>query len=191
MKIGVISDTHLPAEGLVPPKEVRQAFEGVEMILHAGDIYNSECLDWLEEIAPVIGVEVAPAPAIGDKRVSEKRIEIIGGHKVGMVHDLALRGIDEVHPGLLERKFPESPKLYESIERFFGEQVDTIIFGHSHVAVIEHCHGVLFLNPGSPTLPRMRRRLGSVAILDLGPGQHSARLVELVTFRPDGSTHLD
>lgn len=191
MKIGVISDTHLPAEGVTPPREVLDAFEGVEMILHAGDIYNPECLDWLEQIAPVIAVEVPPAPAIGDPRVLERRVETIGGHRVGMVHDLALRGIDEVHPGLLERRFPESPKLYDSIERFFGEHVDTIIFGHSHVAVAEHCHGVLFLNPGSPTLPRMRRKLGSVAILDLGPDAHAARIVELASFRPDGSTHLE
>jgi predicted phosphodiesterase len=65
MRIGLISDTHSPAMGVHPPEQVARAFEGVDLILHAGDIYSSDCLDWLELIAPVIAVEVAPAPVIG------------------------------------------------------------------------------------------------------------------------------
>ena len=48
MRAGLISDTHTPAMGKVPPLEVARAFEGVDLILHAGDVYTSECLDWLE-----------------------------------------------------------------------------------------------------------------------------------------------
>ena len=69
MRVGLISDTHSPAMGVHPPEEVRRAFVGVDLILHAGDIYSSECLDWLEEIAPVVGVEVPPAPEIGRAHV--------------------------------------------------------------------------------------------------------------------------
>ena len=41
---------------------------------------------------------------------------------------------------------------------------------------------ILFLNPGSPTLPKQIRRLGSVAILELSPGRKQAEIVELSTF---------
>ena len=49
--IGVISDTH----GLLHA-EVERAFEGVELILHAGDIGSAEVLDGLRAIAPVVAV---------------------------------------------------------------------------------------------------------------------------------------
>ena len=44
--VGLISDTH----GLVRP-EVYEALEGVEMILHAGDVGGSDVLTELEAIA--------------------------------------------------------------------------------------------------------------------------------------------
>src|SRR5206468_11123058 len=50
-RIGVISDTH----GLVRP-EVRPAFDGVDLILHAGDVGNAEVLKELASIARVIAV---------------------------------------------------------------------------------------------------------------------------------------
>jgi hypothetical protein len=50
------------------------AFEGVDLILHAGDIYTSECLDALERVAPVLAVEVPPTPADGDPRIKYKRV---------------------------------------------------------------------------------------------------------------------
>ena len=49
--VGVISDTHNPSVGVLPPPEVAIAFQGVDVILHAGDIYVPSCLDWLEAIA--------------------------------------------------------------------------------------------------------------------------------------------
>ncbi len=47
MKIGVISDTHIPAAGPEPPAEVATAFAGVDLILHAGHAYVPACIAWL------------------------------------------------------------------------------------------------------------------------------------------------
>jgi predicted phosphodiesterase len=38
MRVGVISDTHNPSVGAEPPPEVISAFDGVDVIIHAGDI---------------------------------------------------------------------------------------------------------------------------------------------------------
>ena len=181
MRIGLISDTHSPAMGVHPPEQVARAFEGVDLILHAGDIYSSDCLDWLELIAPVIAVEVAPAPVIGDPRVTDRRVLSLEGYTIGLVHDLAMRGIDEVQPGALVRAFPPERELTApvSAEEFFGQSVDTIVFGHTHYAMVETHQGILFANPGSPTLPKQTRRLGSVAILELTPQGREARIIEL------------
>jgi putative phosphoesterase len=179
----VFSDTHLPALGKEPPPEVAQAFDGVELILHAGDIYNAECLDWLERIAPVIAVEVPPAPVWGDPRVVERRVLEVEGHRIGLVHDLAIRGCDEVIPGALQRDFPSGTSVLSALETFFGEAVDAVVFGHSHIAVAETHQGILFVNPGSPTLPRQVRRLGSVGIMELQPDSRDAWIVELAGLR--------
>lgn len=183
MKIGLISDTHSPAMGREPPPEVYRAFEGVDLILHAGDIYTSECLDALERIAPVLAVEVPPTPADGDPRIEYKRVISLDGYEIGLVHDLNIRGIDEFMPGLAAAKYPEEGSLAASLEAFFGSRVDIAIFGHTHWAMVEHHQGVLLVNSGSPTLPRQSKRLGSVGILELTPEGASALILELADFR--------
>jgi putative phosphoesterase len=185
LRIGLISDTHLPALGKEPPHEVARAFDGVDLILHAGDIYNADCLDWLERIAPVIAVEVPPAPVWGDPRVADRRVLALEGHRIGLVHDLAIRGCDEVIPGALERDFPSGTSVQAALEPFFGEPVDAVVFGHSHIAVAETHQGILFVNPGSPTLPRQVRRLGSVGIMELRANSRDGWIVELASLRAD------
>ena len=49
MKLGVVSDTH----GLLRP-EVLPKLEGVDSILHLGDVGDPAILDTLREIAPVL-----------------------------------------------------------------------------------------------------------------------------------------
>ena len=53
MRIGLVTDTHVPWEEKELPREVLKAFEGVDLILHGGDIYSHVVLDDLETIAPV------------------------------------------------------------------------------------------------------------------------------------------
>ena len=57
MRIGLLSDTHLPNERRTLWDEVRTAFQGVDLILHAGDIVHPMVLDWLQEIAPVLAAQ--------------------------------------------------------------------------------------------------------------------------------------
>src|SRR5258708_12379863 len=51
MRIGVISDTH----GLLRP-EAQRALQGVQLIIHAGDVGAPEILTQLKLIAPVFAV---------------------------------------------------------------------------------------------------------------------------------------
>ena len=181
MRVGLISDTHLPAMGPMP-EEIRRAFAGVDLILHAGDIYNSECLDWLETIAPVTGVEVPPAPVMGESRVVEKRIVQIEGYSIGMVHDLAIVGVDEMRPGVLERHPLPEGRLASELERVFGAPVHGAVFGHSHWELAEMHEGILLVNPGSPTLPRQLRRLGTVGIMEVTPEGLRGEILYLKDF---------
>jgi len=54
--LGLISDTHLPDRLRALPPEVFDALDGVDLILHAGDVGTLAVLDQLSTIAPVVAV---------------------------------------------------------------------------------------------------------------------------------------
>ena len=186
MKVGVISDTHNPSVGAEPPPEVAVAFQGVDVILHAGDIYLPSCLDWLEEIAPVYAVELgADAQFEDDPRVVDKtRVVRLEGYTIGITHDLLVPGMAQEITAYspLSKHFPEDANLSNALETIFDAAVDIAVFGHTHYPVVEEFQGILMLNPGSPSLPKQLRRLGQVAIMELGPSRKSAEILELSTF---------
>lgn len=186
MRVGVISDTHNPSVGDEPPVEVVSAFAGVDVIIHAGDIYQPECLDWLEKIAPVFAVELgAGAHFQDDPRVVDMaRVLELEGHTIGLTHDLLVPGmaqeITEYTP--LAKHFPPDRELSDALETVFDAKVDIVIFGHTHYPVVEEYQGILMVNPGSPSLPKQIRRLGQVAIMELGPDAKKAEILDLSTF---------
>ena len=186
MKIGVISDTHNPSVGALPPPEVALAFQGVDVILHAGDIYVPSCLDWLEAIAPVYAVEMeADAHFQDDPRVVNKtRVLHLEGHTIGLIHDLLVPGMDQeiTEYSPISKHFPRDADLSTALETVFGAAVDVVIFGHNHYAVVEEFQGILLVNPGSPSLPKQLRRLGQVAVMELEPDHKRAEILELSTF---------
>ena len=186
MKVGVISDTHNPSVGAEPPPEVAIAFQGVDVIIHAGDIYVPSCLDWLEAIAPVYAVEMwGDAHFKEDPRVVDKtRVLHLEGHAIGLTHDLMVPGmaqeITEYSP--LSKYFPPEANFSKALETVFDAAVDIVIFGHTHYAIVEEFQGILMVNPGSPSLPKQLRRLGQVALLELGPDHKNAEILELSRF---------
>src|SRR5215207_3057849 len=101
MKIGVISDTHIPSAGPEPPAEVVTAFAGVDLILHAGHAYVPSCIEWLEQIAPVRSTESTMVGA-GENWTRNGQIIVmeVEGRTIGMAHELILRSLgDDVLPG--------------------------------------------------------------------------------------------
>ena len=56
MRIGLISDTHIPTAAKELWPQVYDAFRGVDLIMHAGDLMVPEVIDWLAEVAPVMAV---------------------------------------------------------------------------------------------------------------------------------------
>ena len=57
MRIGLISDTHIPLVAQELPPQVMDVFRGVDLILHAGDIYAPSVIEELERIAPIFIAE--------------------------------------------------------------------------------------------------------------------------------------
>ena len=186
MRVGVISDTHHPSVGKELPPEVAIAFRGVDVILHAGDIYVPSCLDWLEVIAPVYAVEMWAGDQFKeDPRVVDKmRVLHIEGHTIGLTHDLLVPGMAQevTEHSPLAKHFPPDGDLSAALETVFDASVDIVVFGHTHYAIVEEYQGILMVNPGSPSLPKQLRRLGQVAVMELEPDHKSAEILELSTF---------
>jgi putative phosphoesterase len=130
MKIGVLSDTH----GYVSPK-LFEFFKDCNQIWHAGDIGDSQVIDELQLIAPVVAV-YGNCDAWDVRTVtSEYRIFDCESHKVAIMHiggyprhysDLAKKTITEEHPTIL-------------------------VAGHSHILKVQYDtpNNLLFINPGA------------------------------------------
>jgi putative phosphoesterase len=186
MRIGLISDTHIPAMGDAPPPQVARAFAGVDLILHAGHAYTVQCIDWLERIAPVTWTESA-VQGSGENLTRTSRAHVIEleGHTIGLIHELTLVSLgDEVLPGEIERHFPRSQSFAAAVGRVFGQPVDTVVFGYTHRAMVETHEGILLVNPGSPNLIGQEVTLGTVAILELTPGRAEATVIDLTALGP-------
>ena len=99
MRIGLIADTHIPEAGPALPTQVYEALRGVDLILHAGDMHILDVLDWLERIAPVLGVlgngdhpssSNKNRPGVpSDPRVKDRHILQIESLRVGLTHKLS------------------------------------------------------------------------------------------------------
>jgi len=148
--VGIISDTHVPKRARCIPKRVFEIFQGVDYIIHAGDLVELAVMDELELIAPVLavrgnsdGLDVAKAlPKLDSLKVFD--------WKIGVIHDQnILDGLDSM----------------SEIAKANG--FDVFVYGHTHIANILWEGKILYINPGSPTDPAGILNKPSVALLKI------------------------
>lgn len=151
-RVGLISDTH----ALLRP-QVFTAFEGVDLILHAGDVGPDAILDELGVIAPVYAVRGNTDPP-GNPRLPESveleinglRVHVSHGHEVGATPDRPLAAYD----------------------------ADLIVYGHTHRELVTRAIGRLVVNPGAAG-PRRFDLQPCVGILTFSGGEADVELVRL------------
>lgn len=154
MRIGVISDTHMPGRGHVLPEACLVRLRAADLIVHAGDWSDVATVAMVRGLGPpVVGVHGnVEEPAVRAALPATTEVES-GGLTIGIVHDAG----------------PEAGRLERMRRRFPG--VAAVIFGHSHVPLHETAaDGFLILNPGSPT-DRRRSPRHSMAEITLAPGR--------------------
>jgi putative phosphoesterase len=154
-RIGVISDTH----GRTHPR-VFELFEGVDHILHAGDIGAEEVLIDLRAIAPVTAVR-GNVDVLGDcDRYPDEAAVTLGGVRFHVTHQVA---------PLLERLRAGA---------WDGPLPDVLVYGHSHRAAVERVAGVMLFNPGSAG-PRRFRLVPSLGRIAVAGGRALPELIAL------------
>jgi len=149
MRVGVLSDTHVPTAARSLPQAVFEIFKNVDLILHAGDILDLSVLDELRTIAPVEAVAGNMDDSEVHLKLPSKKIILLGTFKVGLIHG---KYKIDVQREMIRQEF---------------DDIDLIVYGHSHTPFWGKVHGVYFLNPGSPTDKR-HAPYNSVALLEVG-----------------------
>lgn len=161
MRVGLVSDTHIPEAARELPGQVFHAFQGVDLILHAGDIYSLSVLDELERIAPV-------KAALGD----DDHFSLARDARVSVRHVLDLEGYTVwlTHEGPRQ----DWPPVWQSVQ-----PPAAVVHGHTHRAEILRTDGILFAGSGSPTFLHYHRGPGTVAIMEAGAGGLHAEIIRL------------
>jgi hypothetical protein len=133
MKIGVISDTHLrePHPGF--KKIIESQFKDVEKIFHAGDFVDWSIAEYLSSLKELIAVWGNMDFQDIRKAFPQKRVVEIEGFKIGLTHGGG------------------SPFGIESRVREEFDEVDAIVYGHTHTPANHQVKNIYFFNPGSAT----------------------------------------
>lgn len=153
MKIGLISDTH----DYFDPR-IEKIFEGVDHILHAGDIGSDLIIAQLREIAPVTAV-LGNNDSSPFYRLTETAV--FSGRKFLVHHIVAPFGLGD-----------------EAREQIENHKPHIVVFGHSHKPFEQTIGGILFLNPGYAGKPRFNQSR-SVAIFDCDEHTTSTQFINL------------
>jgi putative phosphoesterase len=148
MKIGVISDTHLREVDSRLMDIYHDYFSDVEMIIHAGDLVSTQVVDFLSQKALHVVQGNMDSREIKE-RFPKKRIVEAGGFRLGLIHGWG------------------SPFGIEGRIRSEFDDVDVIIYGHSHRPANHIDKGVLFFNPGTASVLSFSGS-NSIGILDIG-----------------------
>lgn len=138
-KVGVIADTHIPVRASHLDPKIFELFDGVDLILHAGDLVEEYVLEELGVLAPVAAVTGNMDHLSLSKKLGEEKIIRLGGElSLGLMHGAGAPW------SMPDRAFASFQKL----------GIDGVVFGHSHEPFLEERDGIMLLNPGSPSDPR-------------------------------------
>lgn len=130
MKIGILSDTHLTRVTPELKRLFKIHFSDVDLIFHAGDMVDLPVYEFLQsyKVEAVQGnMDAGNLKAI----LPVKKNFTFSGFKIGLIHGWGPAG------GLEDRLRPE-----------FND-INCLVYGHSHKPANHWSDGILFFNPGS------------------------------------------
>ncbi|MFD2911040.1 metallophosphoesterase family protein [Jeotgalibacillus terrae] len=148
LKIIVVSDTHMPRMAKTLPPRLTTECQSADLIIHTGDFNTLDTFQELERFAPVEGVYGNADDQELTKRFPAKKIIQVGTFRIGLVH------------GHGKGKTTEK----RALDAFVQNDIDMIIYGHSHIPSFKIIDGVQLLNPGSPTDKRRQKQFSFVRL---------------------------
>jgi uncharacterized protein len=211
VRIGVVADSHVGEHLPVLPSEVVEVLDGVDLVLHAGDLTDTVVLEELGRIAPVVAVRGNHDDEARIEGLPRDAVVEIGGRRIGLTHGARAKVV-ELPAAALSLLAARTVLLgfHVAMRRRFGD-VDCVVVGHLHMPIHRMVDGALLFSPGAVYVPeldpgyswsslqargyrRFRDRLPpearapGVGLIEVGPSGVSARIVTLTRpIREDGS----
>jgi len=183
MKIGVVSDTHIPdrAAALHPNLIGELQRSTLDLILHAGDISTPAVLKELEKVAPVKAV-AGNRDFLFAGNLKKTRNLRIKGVKIVLTHghlNFLTYWWDKMH--YLLKGYNRDRIIHRLASAF--PKAKLIIFGHTHRAENYWAGETLFFNPGSVTIGDLWVRSRSYGIIEIGEdGEITSQIVPLTGY---------
>ena len=147
MRIGLVSDTHVPISLKRLPSALLNRLDGVDAILHAGDFVSLGVLETLSEIAPTTAVAGNADPPEVARRLADRELLRFEGRTIGLKHGH--------QPHAVQAHYMGQSYDHPAFELFFQlmsaqlPEADVIVFGHFHRPLIRRWNDVLFISPGA------------------------------------------
>ena len=113
----------------------------IDLLVHCGDIVDECVIPLFEAVAPFEAVTGNNDSKALEKRFGCKKVLEFGSVRIGLVHG---------HGAKSGWKTPD-----HAFHQFSNEDVDAILFGHSHIPYNVRRDGIVLFNPGSPTDKRL------------------------------------
>jgi putative phosphoesterase len=149
-----MADTHVPKRARDLPRQLWNAVDEAEVVVHAGDWTSAELLDALlarvDRLIGVVGNNDGPSLSARLPEVATAQLDRV---RLAVVHDTG----------------PASGRESRCATRF--PNTDVLVFGHSHIPWDTLAPtGLRLLNPGSPT-DRRRQPTCSWMTAEINDGQ--------------------
>jgi uncharacterized protein len=134
---------------------------GADAILHAGDVSEPEVLAAIVALGPPVHAVRGnvDSPSLQALLPLTRTVEA-GGARIAMIHDAG----------------PAAGRLVRMRRRF--PDADAVVFGHSHLPLLERDGDFAIFNPGSPT----ERRRAPHHTMGIATIEHGVPTFELVTL---------
>jgi len=181
MKIGLIADTHMPGTLVELWPQASRAFEGVDAILHAGDLHTLDIVEHLSGIAPTYVSKGNGDLDIVDHRLRDTWLIELDSVSIGLIHHF---------PSPI-RKSPD--RLERHLDKHFPDvDPDVLVYGHTHLEDVRSINGRLYINPGSPTLPRNQSlRLGTIGVMEINEDHIHTSILQLTEHGVEPHAELE
>ncbi|MQA74368.1 MAG: YfcE family phosphodiesterase [Solirubrobacterales bacterium] len=161
--VAIVADTHLPRGSRALSEACVAAIGTADLLIHAGDFSGLSAYEGFAAIGPPL---VAVHGNVDDRelraRLPESTVVEVGRARIGLIHDA---GPARGRLARLRRRFPEA---------------DAVVFGHSHLPLLERDEAGAFqiFNPGSPT-DRRRAPEHTMGLAEVAAGEVRFRHLEV------------
>lgn len=184
VRLGLISDTHMPARWLRLHDSIFDIFKDVDLILHAGDLGELWVLDELSKIAPVIAVHGNDETDAAQQALPYVQTLALAGHRLVLTHSHHPNRASEME---LRKEDRWQPKFDRLADFATPHDADILVYGHTHIPMALVHNGVWLVNPGALASGAlyMRQKIQTVVLMTLTP-QKSPEImhIDLNTLEP-------